>query len=135
MHDSNSTDGPQRPRVRRGLGVIVGVALAATPLAMAPAASAEGGLGNVTPAGLTALISQLADFLAQIAGGLASQTVPHPLGESAPNSGVTCTPGYADGLSSTLTCVVSRLQSPGQAKQRIKATRKNGKIASVRWVK
>jgi hypothetical protein len=132
MHDSNSTAGPQRPRVRRGLGVLVGAALLVTPLAAAPAASAQG-LSNVTPQGLAAVIAQLADFLAQIASGLASPTIPHPLGESAPNSVPTCSANYADGISSTLTCIISQL-GPSQ-KAKIKATKTHGKVTSMRWAK
>jgi hypothetical protein len=136
MHDSTSSTGPQRPRVRRTLGAVALVAAIATPMAAASPASAAGGLGNVTPAGLTAVISQLGSFLAQIISGLPSQTLPNPLGEKAPNSGNTCTQGYADGLSSTLTCIISRL-APGntQAKAKVNATVRKGKIASVRWVK
>lgn len=133
MHDSNSTAAPQRRRVRRGLGVLVGAALVVTPLAAAPAASAEGALGNVTAPGIVAVLTQLVDFLGQIINGLGSQTLAHPLGQSAPNSGPTCGANYADGISSTLTCILAQL-SPNQ-KAKIKATKTHGKITSMRWAK
>ncbi len=135
MHDSTSSTGPQRPRVRRALGVAAAVAALASPVAMAPAASAQG-LSNVTPAGLTAVLSQLASYLSQIISGLAPQTLPNPIGEKAPNSTPTCGTGYADGLSSTLTCIISQLD-PGktESKAKVKASIRKGKVASVRWAK
>jgi hypothetical protein len=131
MHDSTSA-GPQRPRVRRGLGVLVGAALVVTPFAAAPAASAQG-LSNVTPSALSATIAQLAAVLQNIAAGLAGQTLPHPIGEKAPNATVTCTPGYADGISSTLTCVIAALDGGSKSKATVKGTATR-KMRTTRWV-
>lgn len=132
MHDSTSA-GLQRPRVRRGLGVLVGAALLVTPLAAAPAASAQG-LNNVTrPGSVAAFVAGLLERLPIIVQGLPSPTLAHPLGEKAPNAVPTCGADYADGLGSTLTCIVAALEGGGtQAKA--KATTRRGKVRSVRWV-
>jgi len=124
MHDSTSA-GPQRSRVQRGLGVLVGAALLVTPFAAAPAAQAQA--GPTSP-------ETFADLIQQIIEGLAPQTLPHPLGEKAQNPTQTCKPGYADGLGSTLTCLIAALDGPVQAKARVKATTRRGKVRSVRWV-
>jgi hypothetical protein len=134
MHDSISTDGRTRPRVRRGLGVFVGVALLASPMVIAPAAPAAP-LSNVTVQSISALLSQLPAFLVQILSSLA-HTLSVPLGEQAPNSGA-CTPAAASGgISATLTCsAVGPLQGAlsGPAKAKVKASVKNGRVTSVRW--
>lgn len=136
MHNSISTHGSTRPRVRRGLGVLVGAALLVTPLAAAPAASAQG-LSNVTPQSLSALIAQLPAFLSQILTSLGN-TLAHPLGEKAPNS-TTCS--SSELISALVTCsVTGPLQNviePGQAKAKakVKASVRKGKVSSVRWVK
>lgn len=136
MHDSTSTTGLSRPRVRRGLGVVVGAALLVTPMAAAPAASAQG-LSNVTPQSLAALIAQLPAFLSQIVTSLGN-TLAHPLGERAPNSESCST---TDLISPLLTCSVTGplqgIVEPGQAKAKakVKATVRKGKVAKVRWVK
>lgn len=72
MHESSLTDGPQRPRVRRGLGVLVGMTLLASPLALAPAASAQtasgdalGGVGQT----LTQTVTSLPNTLGKPLGG------------------------------------------------------------------
>jgi hypothetical protein len=132
MHDSISTDGPQRPRVRRGLGVVVGMALMAGPFALAPAAQAQ---APVSPD----LITQIVKLLQQIVAGL-GHTLQTPLGEQAPNAlPRPCEPRGS--LAELLTCIIAPLQQgidPGQqakAKAKVKASTKNGKVASVRWVK
>lgn len=128
MHDSISTDGPQRPRARRRLGVLVGLTLAATPLALAPAAQAQAPVG-----GGPDTASTIVTLLQQVLGGLA-HTLSTPLGEQAPNSSARgCKP---TGLSELLSCVVAPLQAPldpgAKAKARIKAKRVG---RSIRWVK
>jgi hypothetical protein len=135
MHDSTSTHGLQRPRVRRGLGIVVGAAMLVTPIVAVPTANA-GTLSNVTPQSLTALIAQLPAFLVQILTALGN-TLAHPLGEQAPNS-QGCSSGEL--VSATLTCnVVGPLQSAiggpgGKAKAKVTASMKRGKVSKVRWV-
>jgi hypothetical protein len=129
MTDSNSADRPRRRRSRRALGVLAGVALMAGPVALAPAAQAQSTAGPD-------LISTIIQLVQQILGGL-GHTLQTPLGEQAPNSSPR--PCEPTGLAELLSCVVGPLQQnvdPGrQAKGKIKATRKHGRIASVRWVK
>ncbi len=130
MHESIPTDGPQRPRVRRGLGVVVGVALMAGPFALAPAAQAQ---SSVSPD----LLSQIVQLLQQIVAGL-GHTLQTPLGEQAPNTTPRpCEPRGS--LAELLSCIIAPLQQgidPGQqAKAKVKASTKNGKVSSVRWVK
>lgn len=126
MQDSTSTLGLQRPRVRRGLGVFVGMALLVTPAAIAPSASAST-FSNVTPASITALLSQLLPFLIQILESI-ENTLANPVGGAAPNSGPCTTPN--DGISSTITCSVTGPLGP----KSVKATVKAGRVSSVRWV-
>jgi hypothetical protein len=95
MHDS-STAGPQRPRVRKGLGMAVGVAMCLTPLAMAPAASAQAATGGP----LGGFDTLLAGIAAGVTGG---NTLGNPLGGGAVPQANCYTP---DGLGSTLSCVV-----------------------------
>ncbi len=123
MHDSISTDGPQRPRVRRGLGILVGVALMASPLALAPAASAQSGDS------LGGLDTLLQGVLEGLTGG---NTLGHLVGSGSSEQTVCYVP---DGLGATLSCVVlpvgNAINSGPGAKKRIKAKRIGG---SARWV-
>ncbi len=127
MNDSILTDGPQRPRVRRGLAVLVGVTMMATPLALAPAASAQSGgaLGGTD--------KLLQGILEGLTGG---NTLGNLLG-SGSSEQKTCY--KADGLGSTLSCVVVPLKntiSPGrQAKAKVRATLRKGKVSSLRRAK
>jgi hypothetical protein len=129
MTHSISTDRPRRRRSRRALGVLAGVALMAGPLALAPAAQAQSSAGPD-------LISTIIQLVQQILGGL-GHTLQTPLGEQAPNSSPR--PCEPTGLAELLSCLVAPLQQnidPGrQAKAKIQATRKHGKISTVRWVK
>ena len=128
MHDSISTDGPQRPRSRRRLGVLVGVTLMATPLALAPAASAQSAGGGA----LGGLDTLLQGILEGLTGG---NTLGHLLGSGSSQQDA-CYP--ADGLGSSLSCVVVPLANaldPGpKAKAKVKATMRKGKVRSVRRV-
>ena len=127
MHDSILTDGPQRPRVRRGLGVLVGVTLLATPLALAPAASAQSG------GALGGLDNLLAGIIEGLTGG---NTLGHLVGAGSSEQ-KTCY--KADGLGSTLSCVIVPLDNaitPGRkAKAKVSATMRKGKVSSLRRVK
>jgi hypothetical protein len=127
MNDSISTDGPQRPRVRRGLAVVVGVTLMATPLALAPAASAQSG------GALGGLDNLLAGILEGLAGG---NTLGNLLGGGSSEQ-KTCY--KADGLGSTLSCVVVPLDNtlnPGRkAKAKVQASMRKGKVRSLRAVR
>lgn len=129
MHDSTSTTGPQRPRTRRGLGVLVGVTLMATPLAVAPAAQAQLQL-RASPD----LVQQIVALVGNILSGL-GHTLQFPLGEKAPNTVKSC---QIDGIGTLGTCLVAPLQdavSPGQkAKAKVKASVKSGKV-TVRRVR
>lgn len=125
MNDSISTDGPQRPRSRRKLGVLVGLTLMAAPLAMAPAASAQSSGGSL--GGLDTLLQGILEGLPNTAGHLVGS------GSSAQEQ---CYP--PDGLGSTLSCVIvpvgNAINSGPKAKARVKATMRKGKARSVRWV-
>jgi len=118
MHDSISTDGPQRPRGRRGLGVLVGVTLMAAPLALAPAASAQAG----GPGGAAGAI-----FTNVLAGVLGGNTLGNPLGGGSSEQ-PDC---YANepGIGPAANCAVVPLHNaidgtPGaKAKAKIKARR------------
>lgn len=124
MRDRTSTSACQRRRTRRGVGVLVGVALMATPLAMAPASQAQLQL-RASPD----LIEQIIALIGQIIEGL-GHTLQTPLGEKAPNSvNNPCEPAL---VSPALNCVISQIPAPGP---KAKATLKKGKVKSVRWVK
>ena len=127
MNDSILTDGPQRPRLRRGLAVLVGVTLMATPLALAPAASAQSG------GALGGLDNLLEGILEGLAGG---NTLGNLLGAGSSEQ-KTCY--KADGLGSTLSCVVVPLDNainPGRtSKAKVKASLRKGKVTSLRRVK
>jgi hypothetical protein len=118
MHDSTSTTGPQRPRVRRGLGLAVGVALL-TPLAFAPAVQASGNALSGTDLLLQGIISGLPN------------TISHPVGDGAGPGGCQ----GIDGIGTLATCLVDPLGPNRAAKARGKASMRSGTTKSVRWVK
>jgi hypothetical protein len=134
MNDSiSTTTGLQRPRVRRALGVAVGVALA-TPFAFAPAAQAQGVDSRVGPD----LLSQIVTLVQNILGGL-GYTLQNPLGQQAPNAEPRpCQPA---GIAELLSCVIAPLQAPldpsakAKVKAKARATLRSGKVTSLRWVK
>jgi hypothetical protein len=133
MHDSTSTTGLQRPRVRRGLGILVGAAICAAPLAAAPAAPAST-YSNLTPQSLSSFIALLPAWLQDILSAL-PHTLATPLGEQAPRSGPCQS---TDLVTPTLTCnVIGPAQSSygNPPKAKIAAKLRNGKVASVRWIK
>ncbi len=118
MHDRTSTI--LRPRVRRGLGVAVGLALMVSPLALAPAASAQSGgaLG-----GTDTLLQGLLEGL------LGGNTVGNLLGGGSSEQSTCYTP---DGLGATLSCVVvpldNALNPSRKAKLKVAASRKNARV-------
>lgn len=118
MHDSTSSTGPQRPRVRRGLGLAVGVALL-MPLALSPIVQARS-----NPAGG-------ADLLLQgIIQGLPN-TISHPVGDGAGPGGCQ----GIDGIGTLATCLVDPLGPNRATKASVKASMTKSKIKSVRWIK
>ena len=118
MFDSTSSSrGQQRPRVRRGLGVAVGVALL-TPLALAPAVARSNPLGGT-------------DLLLQgIVEGLPN-TLSHPVGDGPGPGGCQ----DIDGIGTLATCVVDPLGPNRATKAKVKASTRKGKVKSIRAVK
>ena len=95
MHDV-STAGPQRPRVRKALGLAVGVAMLMTPLAIAPAASAQTAAGD-SLGGMDTLLQGILEGL--------PNTATHPFGDGAGAGGCP----VIDGIGTLGTCVVDPL--------------------------
>ena len=119
-----------RPRVRRGLGVLVGAAICVMPLAAAPAASAQTASGD-TLGGLGTLLTNTVSAV--------PTTVGDPLGgDNGGPGGGGCT--ELAGIGPFLTCLIDRLDKAlggGQTAQaRIKARAKTRVLrgAKVRWV-
>jgi hypothetical protein len=119
MHDSISSTGSRRSRVRRGLGVLAGAALLVTPLALAPAAQAV----NRNPLGGTDLLLQ------GVIQGLPN-TLSHPVGDGAGPGGCQ----GIDGIGTLATCLVDPLGPNRATKAKVKASIRNGKVKSVRRV-
>jgi hypothetical protein len=121
---TQSTDGRDRPRLRRGLAAVAAAAALATPLALAPAASAQ--TGNNPLGGIDITLAQTITSL--------PNTLTHPLGGSSgdrpPGNDACVDPELVSPL---LSCVIDSVADllGGQSATSTKATLKK-KVRSVR---
>ncbi|MEA2218046.1 MAG: hypothetical protein QOJ35_672 [Solirubrobacteraceae bacterium] len=107
-HHSTSLAASQRPRVRRGLGLVVGLAVAVTPLAIAPAAPAA-----------THHTRAYSSACQTLLGGGPGSSAPKPDGVGSLLSSV------IQGLAN-LICGTNQAQAKAAVPER---------IAAVRWIK
>jgi hypothetical protein len=111
-HNSTPIAGSQRPRVRRGLGLVVGLAITVTPWAIAPAAPAASAATHKTRAYSPACQTLL--------GGGPGSSVPKP-----------------DGIGSLGSVVIQSVADLICGKNEVQVAKANlaHRIAAVRWVK
>jgi len=126
---TDSTSAVDRPRVRRGLGLLVGAAICVTPLALAPAASAQTGSGDA----LGGLGTTLANTIQAL-----PTTLGDPLGGPADESRRANACTQLDGIGPFLTCLIDRVDGGTKSTQaRIKArarTKVRRATTRIRWV-
>ena len=104
-----STSVVDRPRVRRGLGLLVGAAICVTPLALAPTASAQTGSGDA----LGGLGTTLANTIQAL-----PTTLGDPLGGPADQSRRADACTDLAGIGPFLTCLIDRLDGERRARRR-----------------
>jgi len=132
MHESTSTTGCRRSRARRALCVCAGMAALATPMAMAPAASAQA-LPLLPSLPALPALPTLGDFTGNIGEGVTGgTTLADPVGSGSSKQDTCYRP---DGIGSAGSCVVVPAKNavdPGRrVKARVKARRVGG---ALRWV-